>query len=286
MSRGIDDQEIFLAKDDFQDFLALLKAAKNRFSCKFYAYCLLSTHFHLLAEIEHEPLSTMMKWILGTYSKRFNWRHHRTGHLFGDRFRSLPCRDDSYFLTLLRYIHLNPVRAGLIRLPEEWLWSGHNELLGTAASDIVDADLPLSMLGDSLDAARNQYREFILAGLVDCNAAPDPFEAQGEPPSEVHKREASILRADMVSRRLMELAQAICMAAEVTLDELRGRTKTARLTNARRLLFMRATEDGLPASLLATFLNRNRSSISRLLRSKTTARNATSAMSDTSCCVT
>ncbi|MBI5882447.1 MAG: transposase [Elusimicrobia bacterium] len=267
MAHANDDGEIFLQKEDYLDFLSLLESAKDRFACKVYAYCLLSNHLHLLVEPAAAPISKTMQWLLSCHSRRFNWRHNRKGHLFRDRFKSLSCTSDAYFLQLLRYINLNPVRAGCVARPEDWPWSGHSELLGTAQPTLIDPRFPLEMFDARLDLARSHYREFVHAGLADCRNAPDPFDASTTTllPNDHTERILPTHDEDPLEH-LSNLARQTCLETGVPLDALVGPSRTSHLAQARRLLATRALGHGIIPSRIAAFLKRDCSFVSRAVR--------------------
>ena len=123
MLRGINKENIFLNDVDKQRIIEIIKKYKQ--ACKFelYAYCVMSNHIHLLIkETDNNPIDNIIKRIACSYVTWYNERYRRVGHLFQDRFRSEPVNDDQYFLTVLRYIHQNPVKVGL----DEFKWSSLN----------------------------------------------------------------------------------------------------------------------------------------------------------------
>lgn len=109
-----------------------------------YAYCLMSNHIHLLIKVEKEDLDLIIKRVVGSYVYWYNWKYKRTGHLFQDRYKSEPIEDDSYFLTVLRYIHQNPMKSGLCKYIEDYKYSSYNEYI--KGSDIVDCDFCFEMI--------------------------------------------------------------------------------------------------------------------------------------------
>src|SRR6185503_15252840 len=114
---------------------------KSEMSCTILAYCLMGNHFHLAMRVGNIPLSRIMHRMLTTYAMAFNFRHDRTGHLFQARYKAILCLDDAYLLGLVRYIHLNPVRAGLVPKPENWPWSSHHLYAAGNSEDLVDQRL-------------------------------------------------------------------------------------------------------------------------------------------------
>ena len=109
-----------------------------------------------------------MRRLLTSYAIYFNRRHDRSGHLFENRYKSILCEEEQYLLELVRYIHLNPVRAGLVATMselEQYPWCGHGVLVGTHAVDWLDIDFVLSHFGTTVSVARKKYRQFVADGF-------------------------------------------------------------------------------------------------------------------------
>ncbi|KUO64066.1 MAG: hypothetical protein APF84_08120 [Gracilibacter sp. BRH_c7a] len=123
MLRGIDKREIFLDDQDRETFLSYLSSAKEKSDYTIYGYCLMDNHVHLLIEEGHENIGESIKRIAVGYVQSHNLKYSRTGHLFQNRFKSEAVEDDSYFLTVLRYIHQNPIKAGLTKDIAHYKWS-------------------------------------------------------------------------------------------------------------------------------------------------------------------
>jgi len=129
-----------------------------------YAWALVKNHFHLLLRTGEAGLSDVMRCLLTGYAVNFNRRHKRAGHLFQNRFKSILVEEDAYFLELVRYIHLNPLRAGLVSDLEEldiYPWCGHAALLGNAVHTWQQTDAVLVAFGSEPGRARRLYRQFI-----------------------------------------------------------------------------------------------------------------------------
>jgi putative transposase len=125
--RGINKQRIFEDDEDSLYFLEKLKTYKDISGYEIYAYCLMSNHVHLLMKEGEEPLSTAFRRIGASYVYWYNWKYSRVGHLFQDRYRSEPVETDEYFLTVMRYIHQNPLKAGIVKEILEYPWSSYQE---------------------------------------------------------------------------------------------------------------------------------------------------------------
>ena len=146
MLRGINRQQIFEDEEDCEHFLETLENYKDQSGYTIYAYCLMGNHIHLLLKEGKEDMALVFKRLAGSYVYWYNWKYHRCGHLFQDRFKSEPVENDGYFLTVLRYIHQNPVAAKLCKSAEEYPYSSMKEYL--TFPRLTDTSLGLSMLPD------------------------------------------------------------------------------------------------------------------------------------------
>jgi REP element-mobilizing transposase RayT len=169
MARGIERREIFADDRDRSVFLDRLGDLAIETTTPVYAWCLVPNHFHLLLRSGAAPLSTLMLRLLTAYAVYYNRRHRRSGCLFQNRFKSIVVQEEPYFLELLRYIHLNPVRAGLVEDLQAlgaYPWSGHANLIGLVRQPWQESDFVLAQFGRTLDAARASYRAFVAAGVT------------------------------------------------------------------------------------------------------------------------
>jgi REP element-mobilizing transposase RayT len=167
--RGIEKRDIFISDDDRHDFTRRFSSLLEATGTQCLAWALMSNHFHLLLRTTNIPLARFMSRLLTGYAVTFNLRHQRTGHLFQNRYKSIVCEEEAYLLELVRYIHLNPLRAGLVSTIDEldgYPWSGHSvlmkmhELPGQAKVEI------LSRFGKTEAAAGKRYRSFINDGVA------------------------------------------------------------------------------------------------------------------------
>ena len=138
MLRGINQQNIFEDDEDKDKFLDVLRECKVISGYQVYGYCLMGNHIHLLIKFESEQPELVFKRIGGRYVYWYNMKYKRIGHLFQDRFKSEPVNDEAYLLTVLRYIHQNPVKAGLCKSVENYKYSSYREYVGRAY--LVDID--------------------------------------------------------------------------------------------------------------------------------------------------
>ena len=164
ISRGNQKQTIFKDRDDFRRFRNFLEDAQRRFAFRLYAYVLMPNHFHLLLEVGSHPLFKVMQSLLYRHTRYFNNRHRMVGHLFQGRYRAILCDKDSYLLELVRYLHLNPVRAGLAEHAAQYPWSSHAVLLKGRDESGVAVEEVLSYWSKRRGDAVRKYSEFVAEG--------------------------------------------------------------------------------------------------------------------------
>lgn len=165
-SRGNRREDVFVDTDDRSDFLHLLGDVCHRFHWKVYAYCLMMNHYHLLLVTPEGNLSKGMRHLNGVYTQHFNRRHQRVGHVFQGRYKAIVVEKDHYLMELLRYVTLNPVRAGMVEAVGEWPWSSFNAMVSEhRAADWLDRDQLLALFGSNRELAVLAYVEFINEGI-------------------------------------------------------------------------------------------------------------------------
>lgn len=167
--RGIERSPIFKGDDDRADFVRRLSILLPQTSTRCYAWALIPNHFHLLLKTGELPIATVMRRLLTGYAVSFNHRHQRHGHLFQNRYKSILCQKDTYLLELIRYIHLNPLRAGQVLSLDDlasYPWCGHSYLLGKSGAGWQVRSEILQHFGDKLGVARQQYADFVADGLA------------------------------------------------------------------------------------------------------------------------
>ena len=168
IARGVARRKIFFEDKDRDDFLDRLGTILKESDCACYAWALMSNHFHLLLKTGSVGLSTVMRRLLTGYAVTFNKRHHRWGHLFQNRYKSILCQEEAYLLELTRYIHLNPLRAKLVAGIKEldaFRYCGHGVVMGGFKNDWQDGDYILKRFGTKISDARRKYRQFVEKGI-------------------------------------------------------------------------------------------------------------------------
>lgn len=186
MARGIERREIFTDDTDRKAFVTRLAVILEETQTQCYAWVLIPNHFHLLLRTGSTPLSKVMRRLMTGCAVTFNKRHGRSGHLFQNRYKSTVCEEDTYLIELIRYIHLNPLRAGLVIDLQELhrhSWSGHSVLMGKRKNPLVldqfigldDPEKSLAAktiedillnVAESMGLARRRYRQFVKDGIA------------------------------------------------------------------------------------------------------------------------
>jgi len=170
MIRGIEKRKIVNDQKDRKDFVTRLGHLAKDTDTAIFAWALLNNHAHLLLRSSDAGISLFMRRMLTGYAVNYNLRHKRHGHLFQNRYKSIICEKDSYFMELVRYIHLNPLRANLVRTLTEldtYPWCGHSVLIGKRKNDWQDRDYVLKWFGDKQGMDRKVYRDYVKKGSGD-----------------------------------------------------------------------------------------------------------------------
>lgn len=169
IARGIERCDIFKDDTDRNNFLDRLGIILPETATRCFAWALLPNHFHLLLKTGEVPIATVMRRLLTGYAVSFNKRHRRYGHLFQNRYKSILCQEDAYLLELVRYIHLNPLRAEIVADMDgldTYTFCGHSVMMGTAPNTWQDFQWVLKLFGRQLKNARRSYRTFIQKGIL------------------------------------------------------------------------------------------------------------------------
>ena len=272
MARENGGQKIFLDPSDHRTFRNILADVKRQKPFHLYAYCLMPNHFHLLIEVDRFSISLIMNRLMLRYAKRFNIRRKRFGHVFQNRFKSILCQKDSYLLELLRYIHLNPVRAALSSTPSAWPWSSHSAYLRDSLPQLVDAQAILPMFHRGLSRSRQLYSEFVQSAIgrgheEDFYPSPSkPYLGDEDFISDHH---------DLAHRRRADHGPkppppALSTIAEkhlrgLSIAALRSPSREGGVAFARKSVVLEAVQSGHAPSVIAGFLNRSPSSISKII---------------------
>jgi len=275
--RGNHRQDIFFTPADRHRFSDLIADSLERFHARLHAYCYMTNHVHALIQVGDEPLGGLMMRVAGQYARITQSGLKTTGHLFEKRYYPVLVDADRYLIALLRYIHMNPVRAGLAASPLAYPWSSHHVYLGRRMEPWVTTDLALAQFSTSRPQAVDAYRRFV------DETARDP--AAQSPLLECNANDRRILGTDDFARTLLGdrwtpksrksievLIGEACAHFNCTPTELGSKSRNAQLVAARAWVAHEAVA-GRVASIaeIARRFNRDESSLRHALETHTKA---------------
>jgi putative transposase len=300
MVRGINKEDIFIDDTDRRDFLRRLGETIIDDKSVIYAWALMGNHIHLLVRSGIKGIGSVMRRVLTGYAVSFNKRHQRTGHLFENRYKSILCEEEPYLLALVRYIHLNPLRAGIIKdLPslDNYPWSGHKAVIGKTYYSWMDTDYLLRQFTQIKKNAIKVYRDFIKEGItlghqpnlvggglirtlggwsqvVSMRRSGVPIKTDDRMLGssafvqsilkEAEKRHLRHLKVHPSGRTMSDIIREECQKQHISVDELQGGGRRAKVSNVRAMIAYRATTElGLAGAEIARHLGVTTSSIAR-----------------------
>ena len=305
MGRGIEKIKIFRDKNDREDFIRRIEELCSQGAWIMYAWALLSNHFHILVRTGNQSLSTNMRRLLTGYVINFNRRHKRYGHLFQNRYKSIICEDDPYLLELTRYIHLNPLRAGMVTNKEDldtYPWTGHSAILGKLKRGWQDSDTILAYFGSKRTEALSGYNRFVEQGITQGKrkelvggglirslggwSQVVSLRRKGEKVAsdqrilgssefvktlleESDEREKETLRFTTKAPDLASLAQQVSRDEGITEEELKSGSRRGKISRARRLFCqLSVVKMGYPGAQVARLLGVSTSAVVRAANSE------------------
>lgn len=234
-SRGNNKAVIFADAQDYNVFLKHLKETKKENDFSFYAYCLMPNHFHLLIETLEAPVSKIMQKLLTCYAIYFNSKYKRTGHVFQDRYKAIVCDKEEYLFKLVRYIHLNPLRAKLIADLDRYKWSSHSALTGKITNDALSLKklfnrMDCGSLTGGYRAYNNLIKEFHDAEKINDSGY---FLQYLDLDKILGTGTNKILNIEKLS--LDEILQEICEKANLSKELILSKNKSKKSYDARKL---------------------------------------------------
>ena len=270
MVRGNHREPLFGSVADRQVLNDIVIDVLGRFDTRIHAFCWMSNHLHALLQISNCPLGSVMQRIAVRYAKHRHKSLNTTGHLFERRYRARWVHADPYFLTLLRYIHLNPVEAQMVTDPAQYLWSSHRAYLGTQTLPWVTTDFGLSLFSTDPEKARNLYARFISEPNEDSNVVTGSETVSRDQrllSDRKSAKEFSVTPCRSRTRLTLEqLGELICHKHHIGLERLRSLSRARELTPIRVEFIAHAIElHGATLSEIARFLHRDPSALSKLL---------------------
>lgn len=229
IARGNNREAVFKESSDKQLYLQLLQHYKEKFPYQLWAYVLMDNHVHLLIRVVDDPLAKIMQGVQLTYTQYFNKKYQRVGHVFQQRYKAKMCRQDRYLLTLLRYIHYNPVKAG-ISADLNYPWSSHQYYLqAQTSSSLVDIAFVLGLFSEQAADAVQGYRAFMSQANIDPALDKTVYLSVPEP----KKTAADSDKVNMA--KLNVLLKSLALQTGVSVPLLCGSSRQRQVVQARRM---------------------------------------------------
>jgi putative transposase len=264
--RGNQRRKTFRFDRDYKAYLDRLERYRAKCDVRIYAYCLMPNHVHLLIETGTIPLAKFMQGLQQSYTQHFNRSYRKVGHVFQGRYKAIICERDKYLLALVRYIHLNAVRAKLATRPERYIYSGHNSYLTKGTAKIVEVTPILKLLG-----GKKAYERFVLEGIGENhNEAYYAVEDQrflgeegfGEEIIRGGEENEERKAKKPIETRFKEIARRVDTAPEV----LQGKDRRWDISTKRaEAVALLVREYGYAVSEVAKYLRRDQANISTML---------------------
>jgi len=261
-------EQIFAEPNEAIEFVEIFRDVKKRDGWTVIAWALLSNHYHLLLRTSSVPLWRGMHGIQNRFSRGFNRRHGRTGGVWQGRYKAKYVEDQSYLDRLVLYVHLNPVKAGLVEDPAEYLFAGHREVKKRTRSPLVDIDEMLLCFGETQKAARQSYLRAIRIGIdpdtAEVKPTWHPFDVGKDKPLNVNTNAPYVdflgrsTGLDRPTLEAGEFVKRVCEIAGFDMGQLTSRAKDRATAGARRLVVTLGVERWRQnRTALAVVLNKN-----------------------------
>jgi len=273
ITRGVERRDIFHSPEDYRKFLTLLAVQKEKLPFFLYAYCLMTNHVHLLIERMTDDVGRIMHRVLTGYTQYYNRKYRRSGHLLQGRHKAILCQSDMYLAELVRYIHLNPIRAKMVRKVESYPFSSHRAYMGLESAGPVDVDPLLRRFAPKKAVARERFAKHVAAGMKLGHLDRLYETNQGVLGSEefvdsmihrigefVPKGTPRALAAEFDGQALMAAVENVC---GIQRQEFCGRAKGALVVAARETLVLCGRRLGASATDLARLTGLDIACISR-----------------------
>jgi REP element-mobilizing transposase RayT len=273
IARGNERREIFQDDADREDYLDRIARYRERFGFRLYAYCLMPNHVHLAVEQGPASLSSFMHAQQSSYTQGFNRRHARVGHLFQGRYKSFLVDCDRYFRALVRYIHENPVKAGIVRQSDVYPWSSDRFFRKGLGPPWLDLDRALALLGSNRREAMWAYRE-LMADRDEAASAYDALEAyEGSVKGDENFALEALRQVSRPPRRSRHnwsaeaVARSVAACDRLTLHELASPSRRRDVSRSRILSAYLARERlAIPVAETARLFRRDDSALARGVR--------------------
>ena len=255
IARGNNRDALFLSDMDRETYLRLWRKYSRELEFNIYAYVLMTNHVHWLIHTGRVPISTIIHTVHSVYARIFNQTHERVGHVFQGRFKSQVCKDDKYILSLCRYIHRNPLKAGLVENLLEYPWSSYPDLCGKKIDSLVDRGFWFEYFSEPMAKGLREWVE----GKVEEDEL--EFDAKQTVP------DCKDIQLNEDRPGLNELAGLIAGRFQITIEELQGDSRLPSCVLARKYFIREAVQShAYKRAEVARYLRKDRSLVTKVLQ--------------------
>jgi REP element-mobilizing transposase RayT len=268
--RGNDRQPIFFDVDDRQRWESLIELGLEKHQHRIHAYCWMTNHVHMAIQCHEEPLAKFVGFIAGQYARSTNKKMDRTGHIFERRHRAIPVQADSYLKELVRYIHLNPVQAGMVDSLRNYPWCSHHAYLNGNAPNWLTLRWVQSMFGGSVARARRRYAQFMQTEPETSiwqkfrDGMDDDHSVVGDDGFIASLRRGAT--PPVPQQALGELVQTLCNKYGVSASALSSISRDRKNAAIRAEIGLTAIQNGIATNgQVARYFNRDQSGLSRAI---------------------
>ena len=303
--RGIEKKPIVDDVKDKQEFVFRMGALSTEEKTIIYAWALMTNHTHILLRSGPNGLSKFMRWFLTGYAIYYNHRHKRHGHLFQNRYKSILCEEEAYFQEVVRYIHLNPLRANIVPNMSKldgYPWCGHAVIMGRRKQEWQDRVYVLRWFGKKEKEAKKNYRSYVQEGIFlgsrselvggglirslggwsnvismrrhgDRDLSDERILGNGDFVEQIIKEADNRLKRQLPEssqqKIIVKIIQEICDKRDVNINELRSGSRRRFVSEARRIIACRLVKDhGIPLSDVARSVGVSTSAVSKMISDK------------------
>lgn len=259
MCRGNNGE--YILTEEKKEYVRFIMKYKERYKFKVYAYCIMDNHIHLLLETSEVPLSKVMQGIQQSFTQYYNKKYNRTGHVFQQRYKAQLCDKERYLWQLIKYIHYNPVEAGL-KQGLDYKWSSHNSYITGKNDALVEVSFILGMISENPAISQKEYRNFM---NIEHETVPiEEYEVVSE--QEDNSKQPLVKNRKI---KLEAIINEVCKEAEVSIEETIRRTRIQKYSDVRKAI-VRLSEkySDTPQKELANKLNLPPSMISKITSGK------------------
>jgi REP element-mobilizing transposase RayT len=270
IARGNQRQKIFKANDDFSKYIEILSDYKKRYNHYIFSYVLMSNHVHLLIQTLKTPLSKILQGINQRYTAYFNRKYKTVGHLLQGRYKAILCDRDEYLLSLIKYIHMNPLRARVDHTIDGYRWSSHADYIKRKPEGIVDTDIVLRMFSEDKAKARKLYDSFMCDGIaVKKESIYSTVDQQVLGDENFVERIRSKYNIKIESDKrtkdhsLHEISEAVRTFCGVSVNEIRQKDKNRAKSTGKKLMVLIAKEYGHSGKEIAEYIHKDPAIVTR-----------------------